>query len=222
MTGIEAVVARQLSVWSGKSGGESPKPVITISRQRGSGGSFIARRLTEELDYNFFDKNLLDALTSSDELYNSLMACLPEEERGRIDEWASGPDSIEVGSKAAYFKKLHHAVAAMGRLGGAVLLGRGCNFILTLRTGFHVRIIANEPVRVKKLAQFGGVAEDRSLEACRESDDHRRAYIKEFFGYDIDDRSYYDLVFNRSFFDTDAAVSVIKNAALAKTDNLDL
>ena len=42
--------------------GNNDKKIITISREFGSGGRLIGKRLAEKLDVPFYDKQLLDRI----------------------------------------------------------------------------------------------------------------------------------------------------------------
>ena len=59
MTSIETIIDRQIRKWELEkqarerqdvSRDDDILPIITVSRQRGSSGSYLARRLAEELD----------------------------------------------------------------------------------------------------------------------------------------------------------------------------
>ena len=73
MTSIEQIVDRQIRKWellrekseNGEAERELPPPIITVSRKRGSRGSYLARRLAEELDYQLMHKEIIDHIVNS-------------------------------------------------------------------------------------------------------------------------------------------------------------
>lgn len=210
MQGIDAVVNRQIETWEravDSTTESTSKPVVSISRQRGTGGSYVARRIAEELGYNMFDRLALNAIVDNPEFLRRIVNALDENQRRQFDEWIGG-SSARSGSNDDYFRKLHHTVAAIARHGGVVLVGRASNFILTLQTGFHLRVLAPESVRVKNLIEFSNVDDETALEAIRESDTERLAFVKDNFGYDINDPNYYDLIINRAFMGLEEVVKL--------------
>ncbi len=217
--GIDAVVDKQIAAWESeaKSGQSYPiKPVVTISRQRGTGGSFIARRMAEELDYNMFDRLALSAIADNPDFLRRIVDSLREPQRKLLDEWISGLQSDRPEVENDYFTRLYHSVAAVARHGGIVLVGRACNFILTLQNGFHLRVHAPESFRVQNLVEFSNVDADIAMSAVRESDTERRAFVRENFSYDIDDPNYYDLMVNRAFLGLEESVDLALGAARHK------
>lgn len=224
MRGIDAVVDKQIAAWESEaqSGHDNPiKPVVTISRQRGTGGSFIARRVAEELDYNMFDRLALSAIAENPEFLRRTVESLKEPQRQLLDEWISGFQDDRPEVEKDYFTRLYHSVAAVARHGGIVLVGRACNFILTIQNGFHLRVHAPESFRVQNLVEFSNVDEETAISAVRESDTERRAFVRENFSYDIDDPNYYDLMVNRAFLGLEESVDLALSAAKHKFRTLE-
>ena len=57
--------------------GNNDKKIITISREFGSGGRLIGKRLAEKLDVPFYDKQLLDRIAEDSGFRNESEKQLP-------------------------------------------------------------------------------------------------------------------------------------------------
>jgi cytidylate kinase len=109
-----------------------------------------------------------------------------------------------------YLKHLMKMVGIIGRHGGAVLVGRGSNFILPPERRLRLRIIASRQVRIENVAQEYQVSQKEAKRRIIQTESERRAFIRKYFNADIDDPSNYDLVINTDILTVDAAVSAIR------------
>ncbi len=212
-------------------------PVITISRQFGSGGDEVARHLCELLAYGYFDKQLL--------AYAASKAGLPEEEivdfsedhykvRSLMDHlivgWRS-PHSIagtEVWQEEL-FGEVYTAVSTLDEAqclalvqsairtaykhGDMVILGRGGQVMLNDKPDvLHVRIEAPLDIRSRRLQERENVglatAQARALEHDRASAE----YLKRFYDIDWSDPLHYHLTINTGGLRVEAAARLIINA----------
>jgi cytidylate kinase len=212
-------------------------PVITISRQFGSGGDKVARHLCELLAYGYFDKQLL--------AYAASKAGLPPEEivdfsedhykvRSLMDHLVVGwrsPHSIagsEVWQKEL-FGEVHTAVSTLDeeqslalvqsairtayRHGDMVIVGRGGQVILSDKPDvLHVRIEAPLDIRSHRLQARENVglavAQARVLEHDRASAE----YLNHFYDIDWSDPLHYHLTINTGSLSVEAAARLVINA----------
>jgi len=180
--------------------------VITISRQLGSAGDYIAGMVVEMLAYKLVNKQSIIAEAQS---------------RGVIEPGTVGggdegkPPLLErfhmVKSRAVYSMRsiLREAAAE----GNAVVVGRGGNMELRERTDvFNVRIIAGLSTRISRLREENGVGETQAIGMIKQSDKERSKYVKHFFLVDISDPEIYDIIINTSKISPDAAARLIVQA----------
>jgi cytidylate kinase len=100
-------------------------------------------------------------------------------------------------------------VGAIGRHGGAVLIGRGANFILPPERRFSVRVIAPFEVRAANVARNHHVTEKEARQRITKTDSQRRAFIRKYFNTGIADPFNYDMVINTGSASIDGAVEAI-------------
>ncbi|MEW5873753.1 MAG: cytidylate kinase-like family protein [Candidatus Zixiibacteriota bacterium] len=207
MTSIEALVNRQLlrlAVRREESAAEKQAAaptrsilrVITISRQTGSGGHTLARRLADDLDFEFIDRQILDYIVQNSGARDQLIESLDERTRSGVDLWVEGVLRGRYVDRPEYTHMLIKSVSALAEHGDAVILGRAGNVILRERGGLHVRVIAPREVRAANLVNYGGMTLREASRRVVESDDQRQRFYEENFGADIDDPLGYDLILN--------------------------
>ncbi len=178
--------------------------VITISRQYGSGGGEIARRIANRLGWRLVDSSVVSEIAARAQVSTSVAAEFDE----RVDPWfhrmvqalwqggfegatsaiASLPLNAE--SVAALSAQIVHEAAA---LGDVVIVGRGAQCILHHhQPAFHVSIYAPRSLRVANLRER--LPQGTDIESVMdETDRQRAAYVRRYFNRDWTDRWLYQM-----------------------------
>ena len=180
--------------------------VITISRQLGSGGDYIASLVASMLSYRLVNKqNIL----------------LEAQRRGMIASHVA--DGIGEGKPPIlerFYKHKSEAVYAIRSMlresaieGNVVVVGRGANMELEDRSDLlRVRIIAEPEIRVDRIRKEKGIDGSQASKAMKQSDKERSEYVKHFFLVDSSDPELYDIVINTTKISSDAAARIIVQA----------
>jgi cytidylate kinase len=180
---------------------------ITISRQLGSAGDYIASLVASMLAYKLVNKQSI---------------IMEAQRRGLIDpetanEIGDGRPPLltrfhEGKSRAVYaIRSILREVASKGNV---VIVGRGGNIELKDYTDvFNVRIIADFETRVAWIKRENLVSRARAIKMLKDSDRERSQYVKHFFLVDWSDPELYDLVINTSKISPDVAASLIVRTA---------
>jgi len=185
---------------------------VTVSRDPGSGGKPIAQKLAKKLGYKFYDEALVDQIAKSVNVRKEVLAQVDEKDRSQIEDLVHSLLNPEYVSERRYITHLFKVVLSLAHTSKAVFLGRGTNFILPKAGGLHVRITAPYRVCVSRAVAYEGVTHSRAREIIREVTDERAAFVKQYFGKDINNSKYYDLTLNTSFFDIERSVDTIERA----------
>ena len=216
---LEQIVERQVQRWQllkKKRPEKQAAPVITFSREPGSGGRNIAETLAKKLSFDIFHQELIHQIAESAHVHHQLLDTVDEKGMNALEEWISSlvnelflvnenrlmPDK--------YLKHLMKLVGIIGKHGGAVLVGRGSNFILPPERRLRLRVIASLQVRIENVAEEYKVSQKEAKRRIIRTESERRAFIRKYFNADIDDPSNYDLVINTDILTVDAAVSAIR------------
>ncbi|KKU44787.1 MAG: putative cytosolic protein [Microgenomates group bacterium GW2011_GWA2_46_7] len=192
-------------------------PDIVISRDPGSGGNPIAKKLAHKLGWQFFNKALM--LKLSEELH------IPTEELSHVDEhsrsWLAdtfhsvfNPSYV---SDVRYITHLKKILLHAAKLGDMVILGRGANLILPHDKCLRVRITASFETRVDNTYKFESVAsKDEAAQRVRHIEKNRNQFIHQYFGTNPHNPWNYDLVISTDHLSLDQAVEIILQAYYVK------
>lgn len=229
MTSIEAIINRQCLRWQqqqrahhAETGASRPMPprIVTVSRQSGSRGSYFASRLAQRLDYQRIHREIIDAICESSGYRKRIVESLDEKSRSELELMVEAMISGQTVDHSDYVRHLYRVILSMARLGGVVLVGRGGNFILGPKRGFHIRVVSPRDQRVLNLVEYKRITPEEARRQIEDSDNRRASYTTRQFDKDIDCPEYYDLVFNSAYIDVEEMVETAIKAIRAKADKL--
>ena len=187
-------------------------PIITVSRDPGSGGKPIAKMLAKKLGFKFYDRELVTQIAKSAKLRKSLLSEIDEKGRSLMTDFVHQMLNPDFVSDIEYMRHLCKVVLSISYKGKAVILGRGANFITPLASGLHVRITAPKNVRIQRVIRYEGLSSKEARKAVLETEKDRKEFIKQYFDERIGDLNYYDLLLNTTFYTIDQASKVIETA----------
>jgi len=191
------------------------KPVVTISRDLGTGGDAISEALAARLNVECYNMEVLDAVAKSTNVNASLLQSLHEKVNKASDAWLYSVVFGKSVSRDDYLSNLVTTVRGIYRKGG-IIIGRGGHVILAGRDVLRVRLTGSVEVcgRRYALAQDIGLTEARKT--VRERNRARGQFIWKMFKSRVNDPQNFDLVVNMDHFaDYDQAVEIIMIAAHA-------
>ena len=231
MPTIEAIIDRQLRRWelektirAGHGREEEPRtrfqPVITVSRQRGSGGSIVAERVAERFHYTLLYRDLIERICASAGTVRRIVESLDEHVKPQLTSWFESILGTRYVDRSDYLRHLVETIRSIAELGGVVVVGRGANFIVGPDSGFHVRVVAPRELRIRRLMARDDRPEKEAAREIETSDHDRSGFIRKVYGRDIDDPDAYDLVLNTAHLSIETAATLIVNAAMEKFDGI--
>lgn len=180
--------------------------VITISRQYGSEGNFIADAVAKRLGFKLVTRDLVNQA--------ALRAGAPSVALAVIDELhllGIKPTPLEF---QAYIEAVKTVMEELAAQGNVIIVGRGGQILLRNHPSvFNVRIVAPVDIRIHRLAERENLTLQAATAQIRASDRERRTYLKRFFNSDWNDPFLYDLVINTAHVTAAAACDLICQAA---------
>lgn len=187
--------------------------IITFSREVGSLGTEIAKKVKNNLGLNFLDKEVLEKELT--DRYG-----MSPKKIERYDE--KGPSlwdfSLDKERHLHYIKTVMFEFALKGN---CIILGRGGQVLFAgFPDALHLRITAPEDLRVERIKQRYDCSGKIAERILNQSDRNREAFHKFFFFSDWNDRNLYDLVINTRSIDVEAAAGMIVDI-IEKTKLLD-
>jgi cytidylate kinase len=210
---IEQLIEEQVRKWQlakTKPKMETPfRPIVTISREPGSGGNILGERLARRLSVELFHQEVIHAMAKSAKVSDQLLETLDEKGLSVLEDWMAYLVDFRHMWPDQYLKHLMKVIGAIGRHGGAILIGRGANFILPPERRFSVRVIAPLEVRVANVVRNHQVSEAEARNRITKTDSQRRAFIRKYFNAGIADPLNYDMIVNTGSVSIDGAVEAI-------------
>ena len=160
--------------------------VVTISREMGSQGRYIAERTAQTLGFHFVDKRTIEEILSQ---YG--FADFRQEYDVAASFWTRFDSR-----RADMMKMLDRVVQILARHGDVVILGRGSFAVLGgLDDVLNVRIQAPLPLRVKRVMARQQISDLNVAEAAvKESDSLRADFIESLYKVRWDEAKAFDLV----------------------------
>ena len=197
---------------------DAGKLIITISREYGSEGYEIGKRLAERLGAEFYDEQLVELEAkesglSVDFIKNHEQAM----SHGIIYDFMTAgyamynTDLPPLEKLFAAQTKVIRSIAAEKDV--AVIVGRCSDYILyNDPNSFRIFIHANPKYRAKRLAERLKVSENEAMRKLEKTDSARGRYYRHFAGREWGDMKYYNLAIDTEKFGVDASVDLIMEA----------
>jgi cytidylate kinase len=189
------------------------RPVITISREPGSGGRVLAQRLAEKHRMDLFHQELLHEIAASAKVSREFLHTLDEKGLTVLEDWIASLVHRRHLWPDQYQQHLMKVVGTIGKHGNAVVVGRGANFILPPEGRLRVRVISPLEVRIDNLVKEYGVASADAKRRIVRTENERRAFIRKYFNADISNPIHYDLVVNTGTLPLDRCAETVTCAA---------
>lgn len=214
---VENILGKAHVVDSIASGGDTKlafsfKPIITVSRDPGSGGHPIAKAVAKQLRFEFFDEELIHEIARSAKARDEIIRDIDEKQRTLIDDFVHNSLNPEYVSERRYLKHLVKVVLAMAQRGRTVIVGRGSNFIVPSDKCFRVRITAPYRICVARAVKYENVPYQRAREIINKVSSEREVFVKQYFGKDITNPKHYDMTLNTAYMTIESAAAIIVQA----------
>ena len=206
----------------------SKKYVITISRELGSGGRTVGRKLAQALDVRYSDKELVHELMKRFNLTTSGIEKLKGEKKSWISDFiqmvAPMPKiSLLVDNKSKYvsefrpdvtsddiFKAETEILKAIADESSCVIAGRSGFFVLRDHPNkLDVFITASKEYRINHVAEKQGLTKEQAATLIDNIDRERENYVQRHAGVSRYNLRNYQLVLNMDNISEDKAVELI-------------
>jgi len=206
--------------------------VITISREVGSGGDEVARRICDVLRYRYFDKQMIieaaaevgmakdHVIDYSEDRYEVLtflsrlfrVGPRPITRVPVHQQDASGNVTLSEATvnEAQYVELVKNSILTAYGVGDMIIVGRGGQAVLQDRLDvLHVRVIAPVGTRIARLQKLEGLSVEAAQQRIDRQDRATAEYLGRFFGIRWDDSALYHLVVNTGKLGIEGAVQLI-------------
>lgn len=202
--------------------------LITISRQFGAGGSEVARRVAEALEWRVVDNELIEQVaaraglpmekvaardercpTFVERLARTLAAATPE-----VFSSADAVGTLVDLPEAALVRITETVVREAAARGRVVLVGRAAPAVLERQAdALHVRLVAPRAWRIEVAGARLGVPLSQAAAVLDDTDKMRARYTREYYRRDWNDPAHFHMVLNTAALGLDGATEAIVGRA---------
>ncbi len=207
------------------------KSIITVGRQYGSGGRYVARLLAEKLEIPYYDKELLAEVSKDSGICKDLLEEHDEKNsRSFLFSMMSGTQPIGDSSSMYMDMPLNHriflaqfdTIRRIASEGPCVIVGRCADYVLRDQENvLNVFIKANRDERIRRIVGIYGIDPLKAEERLKKADKQRAAYYNYYATGTWGDVNNYDLCLDTGALGISGAVELIACCAELKEKNIE-
>ena len=196
--------------------GNNDKKIITISREFGSGGRLIGKRLAEKLDVPFYDKQLLDRIAEESGFSKEMIKDAEMKAKNSflyslasaMGTSESGPESLSLNER--FFLAQFDTIRRIADDGSCVIVGRCSDYVLRgMPESSHIFVYAEEKDKIKRAVQEYGVPEDEVRKLMKDTDKARANYYAYHTGRKWGEHVNYSLSIDSGYIEIEDIVDLI-------------
>lgn len=172
---------------------DASHPLITISREYGSGGSVVARKVAARLgkQWKIYHKELVDEIAKEARLEKKLIRAVDEKQVPPVEEIIGDLFGKRYMTLQNYHKHLIKILSVIGARGNAIIIGRGAHFIFP--NALKIRVIADTEWRVGTVMKYENVSRRRAEFIISKKDKEREDFNRSLFRSTIHNPYQFDL-----------------------------
>ena len=149
------------------------KYVITIGREYGSGGRFIAKLVAERLGISFYDNELITEACKESGLSPAILETYDEKTDGFFS--VAGMYSYDMSLSQKVFLAQFDAIKKIAENESCVIVGRCADYVLKENENLvSIFICAPMDEKVKRVTEYYGVNPDKAVSTITKKDKKRR------------------------------------------------
>lgn len=196
--------------------------VICLSRQFGSGGREIGRRLAQRLSIAFYDRELIELAAARGQIRVSRLEDADERKSSPwlFESLYEGNGAVNRGSSPndTLFWLQSEVIREKARTEDCLLVGRCADYVLTQAGIPHksVYICAPWEERVRRVSALEQIDEKSAAALVRKTDKQRKSYSEYYTGGTWGDPESYDLCLNSAQLTTEEIVELLAYFCKAK------
>lgn len=197
------------------------KFVVTITRQFGSLGRPIARKMSEILGIEYYDRDIVDQAAKKLQLPVSVV----NQEEERAVKQAVNPFSRMMfplgkgtnNTQDKIFETQKNIIEFLAEKDNCIIVGRCSDFILgEVENSIHIYIYASYDARLKHCIEDLGMDEAEARRMIKSVDEARDSYHMQYAGYLPDDKRHKDIMIDSSLFGVEGTAQFLADAVKKK------
>lgn len=193
------------------------KKIVTISREFGSGGRLIGRKLAEAMNVPYYDKKILDDIAKE---HGYSVEMIEEDEKKAKNGFfyslsnafgaaGYGPDTLSINER--FFIAQFEYITDLAKKGeGGVIVGRCADYVLRdYPNATNIFVYAEEKDKIKRVVEEYGVPENEVKKTMQDVDRARANYYRYHTGQKWGEPVNYHLSMDSGYISIDNFVKII-------------
>lgn len=225
---IAVIMAKKGFEWAGefnkedempeaKSQAELP-PVITISRQNGSGGREIGRKLAEQLGIPFYDHGLIERAAESSPIDKSFFENAETSGSGGLLRHLSDGVRQNLSVEDRVFLHQSQIIRQLADEGPCVIVGRCADYVLKDRKNVVKAFVYSDiDSRMYRVVHVYQEADEKALDHIQRTDKKREQYYNFYSGQKFGNATNYDICLDSSVIGIDKCIEILKDIYESKS-----
>ena len=195
--------------------------VVTITRQFGSLGRPIAKRMSELLGIDYYDRDIVDQAAEKLKLPVSLV----DQEEEKAARQVVSPFSRMMfplgkgttNTQNQIFEAQENIIKFLAEKHNFIIVGRCADFILSeVKNSIHIYIYASYEARLKHCIEDLHMDEASARRMMKSVDEARDSYHMQYAGYLPDDKRRKDILIDSSLFGVEGTAEYLAEAVKKK------
>lgn len=196
------------------------KFVVTITRQFGSLGRPIARRMAEILGIEYYDRDIVDQTAQELDMPASVIKHEEEKQRSRrlirfendVSSWKGTSHTQD-----KIFEAQQNIIKQFADKQSCIIVGRCSDFILGDEPdSIHIYIYASYEARLRHCIEELELEESEARSMIRAVDEARDSYHMQYAGFLPDDKRHKDIMIDSSLFGVEGTAQYLADAVRRK------
>lgn len=191
--------------------------VITISREYGSGGRYIAKLVAEKLKIKLYDKDFIKELTNETGLDSSYIENI-EQKRTLLDNFNSGYYQ-SLSNADELFVEEANLIKKLASKNSCVIVGRCADFILKDNKNLiKIFIYSDMESKIKRAIKYYNIPKNDAKKEIEKINKLRKNHYKYYTNREWNNPENYDLCLNSDSLGVEKCAEVIEQYVIGKKD----
>lgn len=184
--------------------------VVTISREYGSGGRYVAKILSEMLGIKFYDKEIINLVSKESGMSVEYIEESEQKKKNIGGNFYNNDDKL-FAAETKVIKKLSKE--------NCVIVGRCSDYILKDKKDvFKVFLYSSDSDKVKRAVKYYGLDKEKALKEIKKINKLREKHYNYYTNRKWKDFTNYDLVINVDVLGVEKTAKIIKETILNKVN----
>lgn len=195
------------------------KFIVTIARQFGSLGRPIARKVSEELGIEYYDRDLVDLAAKQLNLPVSTISDVEENAKSAFFNMSYPLGMATTEIQDSIFAAQSKIITSLAEKESCIIVGRCSDYILKENKNIiNIFIYASYAARLRNCVERLNMQPAEAKKMIADVDKARESYHRHYCGYSMADKDYKHVMLDSSLLGVDGTCDVLVNIIKKKFD----